>query len=146
MPTLHDPTYRTQVIQRVRALRPDAQRRFGKMSVDQMLWHTNGALEAALGQRDLTPRKFPIPRPLLKFLVMHLPWGKGAPTASELIPSGSYDFEAERARCIRLIDALAARSMDEQWADHPAFGRMSGRDVSRLQAKHLNHHLTQFGV
>jgi hypothetical protein len=146
MPMVHDSTHRTQLIDRVRALRPDSQRRFGKMSVDQMLWHVNGALEAALGQRDLTPRKFPIPRPLLKFLVMNLPWGKGAPTASELVPSGSYDFEAERAKCIRLIDALSAKSMNESWSDHPAFGRMSGRDVSRLQAKHLNHHLRQFGV
>jgi hypothetical protein len=26
------------------------------------------------------------------------------------------------------------------------FGKMSGREVSRLHAKHLDHHLRQFGV
>ena len=111
-----------------------------------MLWHVNGALANAIGQNDIPAAKIPIPRPILKFIVMKLPWGKGNPTAPAFVASGSYDFEGERARCIELIDALAAKSMEVPWTDHPAFGRMSGRDVSRLHAKHLNHHLTQFGV
>jgi hypothetical protein len=46
MPLLHD------------ALRPDSPRRWGRMSVGQML----------------------CPRPLMKFIVINLPWPKGAPT------------------------------------------------------------------
>ena len=34
----------------VEALRPDAARRWGKMSVSQMLWHVNEAMEGALGR------------------------------------------------------------------------------------------------
>lgn len=57
-----------------------------------------------------------------------------------------YDLESERSRCLQLIDELAARRLDDDWPPHPAFGRMTGPEVSRLHAKHLNHHLTQFGV
>ena len=146
MPMLHDSTFRSDVVKRLRSLGPDSQRRFGKMSVDQMLWHVNCALENAIGKRPIAAAKIPIPKPVLKFIVMNLPWGKGNPTAPELVATGRHDFEGERARCIELVEALASKPMDGSWSDHPAFGRMSGRDASRLHAKHLNHHLTQFGV
>jgi len=146
MAMLHDANYRSEVVKRVRALRPDSPRQWGKMSADQMLWHVNCALENALGQRNIPSAKIPIPRPVLKFMVMKLPWRKNNPTAPEFVASGNYNFEAERERCITLIDALAAKSTDAPWPEHPAFGRMSGRDVSFLHAKHLNHHLRQFGV
>ena len=55
-------------------------------------------------------------------------------------------YKAERSRCVRLINELTAKSIDSKWPHSPSLGRMSGSDVSRLQAKHLNHHLTQFGV
>ena len=57
-----------------------------------------------------------------------------------------YDFASERERCLRLIDDFAAKRIDEEWPSSPMLGRMSGTDVTRLHAKHLNHHLTQFGV
>ena len=56
------------------------------------------------------------------------------------------DFAAEQARCLRLIDKMAATDIDGEWPTHPMLGRVSGVDLSRLQAKHLDHHLTQFGV
>ena len=146
MPMLHDSTFRSDVVKRLRALRPDSPRQFGKMSVDQMLWHVNCALENAIGKRPIAPAKLPIPRPVLKFMVMNLPWRKGNPTAPEFVATANHDFESERAKCIQLVEALAATPMDAAWSDHPAFGKMSGRDVSRLHAKHLNHHLAQFGV
>lgn len=146
MPMLHDAAYRSDVVKRLRALRVDSPRRWGKMSPDQMLWHVNCALENAVGSRDIPAAKIPIPRPILKFIVMHLPWGKGAPTAPELVAAGNHDFEREREKCIGLVEQLASKPLDDSWNAHPAFGRMSGRDSSRLHAKHLNHHLTQFGV
>lgn len=146
MATLHDDAYRSEVVKRVRQLRPDSPRRWGKMSVDQMLWHINTGLASALGQIQVPPQKPPLPRALLKFVILNLPWPKGAPTLPTLVATGSYDFDAERARCLQLIDEFAAKKIDNEWPLHPTFGRISGRDVSRLHAKHLNHHLTQFGV
>jgi hypothetical protein len=55
-------------------------------------------------------------------------------------------FEAEKAKCLELIDRFSQRDM--AGADWPraAFGQISGREWSRLQAKHLNHHLKQFST
>jgi hypothetical protein len=146
MPTLHDKDYRVEIQKRLGGLRPDSQGRWGKMSVGQMLWHVNEALEAALGKISLPMEKSPLPRPIMKFIVIHLPWPKGAPTLPSWVATGHHDFEAERERCLRLIDELAARRLESNWPPSPVLGAMSGRDVTRLHAKHLNHHLTQFGV
>lgn len=146
MPTLHDPANRGSIVSRIRALRPDSERRWGKMTVDQMLWHVNEALAGALGKISLPPEKAPLPRPIMKFLVINLPWPKGAPTSAPYKARAAHDFEAERARCLRLIDELAAKPLESEWPDSPMLGRMTGRDHTRMQAKHLNHHLTQFGV
>jgi DinB superfamily len=146
MPTLHDDGYRSEIQKRLRALRPDSQRRWGKMSVEQMLWHINQALEGALGKISVPPQKSPLPRSIMKFLVLNLPWPKGAPTLPMFVATGEHDFETERGRCVQLIDEFAARRLEGEWPPNPVFGRVSGQDVTRLQTKHVNHHLTQFGV
>jgi len=146
MPKLHEAGYRSVIQQRIRKLRPDSERRWGKMSVGQMLWHVNEAMEAALGRVKLPLEKAPLPRPLLKFIVINIPWPKGARTLPQWVPEKEYDFAEERERCLRLIDDLAARRIEGEWPASPLLGRMSGSDVTRLHAKHLDHHLKQFGV
>ena len=146
MPRVHDPRYRAALLERVRALRPDSTRRWGKMSVGQMLWHVNEAMDAAVGRVQLPPAKSPLPRVLMKFLVINVPWPKGAPTLPNWVASKDYDFLTERDRCLKLIDELAARRIEDEWPFSPVLGRMSGDEVTRLHAKHLDHHLKQFGV
>jgi hypothetical protein len=144
---LHDPPHKAEILRRLKTLSPNAARRWGKMSVSQMLWHVNEAMEGALGRIQAEPMKVPLPRPLLKFLVLNFPWGKGAPTLKRWVPqSDNYDFASEQARCLRLVGELASKPLNDAWADSPTLGRMTGNEVSRLHAKHLNHHLTQFGV
>ena len=75
-----------------------------------------------------------------------IPWGRARHTLKRWIRSTTLRFRIERDRCCRLVDELASKPLDDAWPDSPTLGRMSGRDVSRLHAKHLNHHLTQFGA
>ena len=77
--SLHDAPYKADILRRLKSLRPDAARKWGKMSVAQMLWHVNEAMEAALGRIDFGVVKPPIPLPkrVLKFLVLNAPWGSG---------------------------------------------------------------------
>ena len=147
MALLHDPPHKAEILRRLKTLSPNAARRWGKMSVSQMLWHVNEAMEGALGRIQAEPMKVPLPRPLLKLLVLNFPWGKGAPTLKRWVPqSDNYDFASEQARCLRLVGELASKPLNDAWPDSPTLGRMTGNEVSRLHAKHLNHHLTQFGV
>ena len=143
---LHDEAYRTYITDRLQTLRHDTPRRWGKMSVDQMLWHVNGGMSMALGQIEVPARNPLLPRPVIRFVVLNLPWPKGVPAMPMFVASRSYDFESERARCLRLIDQLAAKPLGDNWPAHPLLGQVSGRDASRLQARHVDHHLKQFGV
>lgn len=147
MPMLHDAMFREAAKQRLRALRPDTTRRWGTMSVDQMLWHVNTALENALGRLPITPLRVPLPKFLLKFLVINVPWRKGkTPTMPELEAKRRYDFEEERTRLLRLIDEFAARPIDRPWQANATLGPLTGSEWSRLQGKHVDYHLQQFGV
>jgi hypothetical protein len=146
MPFLHDPRTRVALTQRLATLRPDAQRRWGKMSVDQMLHHVNLLLESALGRSSIEPVTFPLPAFVMKFLILNAPWPKGSPTAPEWIVGGRHDFEAERARSLALIDEVVAKPVAGQWPKHANFGDVGGTYYSRLNAKHLDHHLKQFSA
>lgn len=146
MASLHDAAVRQSMIQRIGRLQRDSPRRWGTMSVGQMLWHVNEAMAQAIGQIQIAPEKRLFPGFVMKLMVLNLPWPKGAPTTAAFVATEQHDFDRERARCLQLVEALAARPLDEEWPRNPVFGAISGRDASRLHAKHLNHHLTQFGV
>lgn len=147
MALLHDPVTRDAVKARVAALRPDSARRWGRMTVDQMLWHVNCGLENCLGRYHVEDIRLPLPHPIVKFLVLNLPWRKGkTPTAREFLAKEHYDFAAEKARLLRLIEEVTARPLDAAWPTSSFMGPMTGRDWSRMGAKHLDHHLSQFGV
>lgn len=147
MPMMHDNAFRESLGARLKSLRSDAERRWGKMTADQMVWHVGDGLEMALGTRPYTSGKFPpLPKGVLKFAVLNLPWPRGAPTLDGLVATKRYDFEAERARCLRLLDEIGKKDLQSAWPAHPAFGPVDGRFHSRLQAKHVDHHLKQFGA
>jgi hypothetical protein len=82
----------------------------------------------------------------MKFLVLNLPWPGGAPTLATLVAKQQYDFAYERQRCLQLIDKFISKRLDDEWPKNPIFGKVTGTDLSRLQIKHLDHHLRQFGV
>jgi DinB family protein len=147
MKMLHDPVHRAELEKRLAALRPDSPRKWGTMSVDQMLWHVNRTLQLQLGEITAPRERASLPRGVMKFLVLNLPWPKGTPTLAALVAKEKqYDFAQERQRCLELLDRFAGRRLDEEWPENPIFGKVSGADLSRLQAKHLDHHLRQFGV
>ena len=143
---LHDSNVLASVQARLNKLRPDSKPIWGRMTPDQMLWHLNQALGASLGRITAQMEPSPMPRPLFRFLVLNLPWPKNTPTNKEWVARERHDFETELARCRALVADFAARPLEQRPAEHPMFGNMSCRQQSRLHAKHLNHHLRQFGL
>ena len=70
------------------------------MSVDQMLCHVNRTLQLHLGEITAPRDRASLPRSAMKFLVLNLPWPKGAPTLAALVAKQQqYDFAPERQRC-----------------------------------------------
>ena len=147
MPMLHDVAFHEAAKARIKSLRVDAPRQWGKMNVDQMFWHLNIVLENALGRHPIKPANYPVPKGLMKFFVINVPWWKGkTPTAPEFVATQAYDLEAERSRLLKLIDEFVAKPIDGPWNDSPFAGPMSGEDWTRLQGKHVDYHLQQFGA
>lgn len=146
MNRLHDPPVRDGLRRRIGSLRPEAKGLWGRMTVDQMLWHVNMPLAECLGEYSVAPNPVPLPRAILRWLVLNVPWPKGAPTRPDLVATARHDFDAEKSRCLQLIDRVVARDLDASWPASGNFGAMSGKEWSRLHAKHLDHHLRQFGA
>ena len=117
------------------------------MSVDQMLWHVNEALATAIGEIQMPRQRSVMPPAFLRFVVLNVPWPKGAPTHPSYVAAGKRcDFETEKTRCLRLLEAFCRKGIDSSWPESPSFGRVSGRFQSRFQARHLDHHLRQFSA
>ena len=146
MPMLHDPAIRADLEKRLEKIRPDSPRQWGNMTVDQMLWHVNQFLAAAVGEGTLPVVKSSIPPALMRFFVIYLPWPKSAPTNKGAIAGERHDFAAEHARCKDLIAKFVSRPVDGEWPVDPSFGSASGKFASRLQARHLDHHFRQFSA
>lgn len=148
MPSIFDPAARTELTARMQRLTPECEPRWGKMNAAQVQKHLVGAAEMAIGRIQTAPRPGLLRNALVRWLVVHspLPWPKGAPTAPELIPGTASDFETGSPTLIKLIEEAAARGEAGPWAEHPAFGAMTGRDWGVMIWRHTDHHLRQFGL
>jgi hypothetical protein len=143
---LHDQTARQALLRRLDDLQPDSPRQWGTMRVDQMLSHVNNGLRMALGELPTVPRRALLPRSLFKWFALRIPIPRNSPTAAELRAPGRYEIERERLRLKELLEQMARRPLEVGWPAHPRFGPMNGREWSRLEHKHLDHHFRQFGI
>ena len=146
MKLLHNAGVRNEIRHRIEKLRPDSQRKWGRMTVDQMLWHVNIPLAESMGEYQTKPHTPPIPPALLRWLALNIPWPRGARTRPDLVAAKHYDFNQERLRLLDFIERFAHRDLNAVWPASANFGAMSGVHWSRLHAKHLDHHLKHFGV
>ena len=78
MPSMFDPTIRIRFQQRIATLTPDARRRWGRMTADQMVCHLADQLRVALGEIPTQPIPGLTRYPLVKqFVIDVMPWPKG---------------------------------------------------------------------
>ncbi len=139
-----------ELTQRIRALRPDTQPVWGKMNVGQMLAHCCVGYEMALDGTH--PRAGRIARFFLKTFVKpgvvgEKPYPKNAPTAPAFRIVDQRDFERERDRLIDYVERTAELGGDHfDGLESPSFGPLTRQEWNNLFYKHLDHHLTQFGV
>ena len=151
MKNLFDATVANQVKMRLGGLKPESERRWGKMTAAQMLAHCSVSMQWAVG--EVVPEQRALPARLLGRLVKPLvfrneaPLRKNAPTAKSLLVADGRDWAEERERLLGLIDKFAAGGA-AGCTKHPHsfFGKMTPEEWAILLYKHLDHHLRQFGV
>lgn len=138
------------VIDRINQLTATTQPKWGKMSVDQMLTHCNVTYEMVYDNKHPKPNVFM--RFILKLLVKgkvvsEEPYQQNGQTAPQFIVKGDKDFEAEKSRLINYI--RKTQELGEGYFDGKeshSFGVLNIIEWNNMFYKHLNHHLTQFGV
>ena len=136
-----------ELLQRLRQIRPESGRQWGKMTAHQMVCHLTESLKMALGELPVTPKNLPLRYPPLKQLIIFVaPFPKNAPTAPELVITATpNEWARDVSTLTALMDRFAARGQAGPWTDHPAFGRLSPRAWGVLVYRHMDHHLRQFG-
>ena len=138
-----------QIRQRIQALAPDQPRKWGKMTLDQMLAHCSMQLKHGLGQETPIPVEGPFyfrTWPAIKFALYYMPWKPGLPTASTMnMVKQGVEPESLEAEKKQLIDLLEQVQSNRDLGPHPLFGPLNEKDWGRLIWKHLDHHLRQFG-
>ena len=145
--TLLDPSTRAQLTERVRALESEAQPLWGRMDLVAMLNHLNLSFQAASGElrlkRALIGRLFGGVAKRL-FLAGGRDFTRNSPTDPGLLRQGG-SHEAARTELLQRIEAFAQPG---GISDHPHafFGPLTPDEWGVLMAKHLDHHLRQFGA
>lgn len=146
--SIFDAQDRHSIDNRLARLDPDARPRFGRMSPREMVCHMTDAVEVAIGAAPSKIIPSALANPLLRRIaIYYMPWPKGkVKTAPEMLKTRPASWAADLARLRGLLQAAAERGPDAEWAVHPAFGNISGKDYGVLLYRHFNHHLVQFGV
>lgn len=140
-----------QYIDRINLLTPEAQQKWGKMNAEQVLAHLNVAYSMVF-----EPEKHKKPSFIAKFLLSNfvkpkltneLPYKQNLPTSPAFIISDERNFEEEKKKLIGNIQRVQQLGrIAFEGKEHLNFGKISAQGWNNMFAKHLNHHLEQFGV
>jgi hypothetical protein len=143
---------RDEILRRLRKVRPDSARRWGRMSAHQMICHLSDSFLAVTGRKAVTPATGVLQRTVVKWIALYLPvrWPPGIPTRPEIDQevggTRPADFAADVAQLEGLIAFVTSRATPPGWQTHPMFGAMSEAAWLRWAYLHMDHHLRQFGA
>ena len=150
LPNIFSEKVSADLISRLNKLSSRNTPNWGIMSVDQMLAHCNVTYE--MTYEDIHPKpniflKFIMKKLVKNKVVSEVPYGKSGKTAPQFIITGIKNFENEKARLISYIQQtveLGENHFDGK--ESHSFGNLTKKEWSNMFYKHLDHHLTQFGV
>lgn len=151
LPNIFTQPVADEIIGRINQLSPQSTPQWGKMNVGQMLAHCSVSYEMAFENKHPKPN-FILGFILKTFLKKGLtdettPYKKNSSTAPAFVMKEEKNFETEKKR---LIDYLKKSvELGEAYFDGKeslSFGKMTVAEWNNLFYKHIDHHLTQFGV
>lgn len=139
-----------EIIHRIQKLNADSRALWGKMDVAQMLAHCNVTYEMAY--ENVHPKPNALMRFILKLFVKNKVVGentypKNNPTAPQFVIKGEKNFETEKKRLISYLQKTQQLGENHfEGKESHSFGPLNKTEWNNMFYKHLDHHLTQFGV
>jgi len=152
MKTLARQGDRAEILQRLRAVRPESTARWGRMSAHQMVCHLADSMRMLTGEKPVSRASSLLQQTIVKWIALYAPlqWPPGIPTRpeidQELGGTKPADFAADVAQFESLLQQVLTSPMSLDGQLHPIFGRMSEAAWLRWAYVHTDHHLRQFGA
>jgi hypothetical protein len=147
---LIDPHDKAEILARLRAVRPDAVRRWGRMTAGQMICHLTDSFLGMMGEKQAVIPRFSFWR-LTKWVALYGPgqWPHGVKTRPEFEQgiggTPPAQFEVDLSALLATIERFTQSPRLFEFRPHPMFGRMTDREWMRWAYLHCDHHLRQFG-
>jgi Protein of unknown function (DUF1569) len=136
-----------EITSRLIQLNKDSKPVWGKMNAGQMLNHCQMPLNIILEKEDYGVKpNWLINLLFKKSMYSDKLWRKNMPTAPGFKITDAKDFDKEKITIVSLLNELNAQRDRNDWQPHPAFGKLTKDEWGKMQYKHLDHHLRQFGV
>lgn len=150
LPNIFTKPVTDEIIQRINKLSPESKPLWGKMNSSQMLAHCCVSYEMIYD--NIHPKPNPFLKLILKVLVKNKvtgesPYQHNSRTAPQFIITDAKDFEKEKKRLIDYI--IKTQQLGEDYFDNKesnSFGALNKSEWNNMLYKHLDHHLSQFGV
>lgn len=150
MKNIFEKSITDEVISRINLLTAESNPQWGKMSVDQMVAHCNVTYELVYDNKHVKPKGFK--KLLIKAFVKNAvvsekPFKRNGMTAPEFLISDEKEFQKEKERLIDYINKtqeLGGKHFENK--ESHSFGKLTSIEWNNMFYKHLDHHLTQFGV
>ena len=150
MQSLFDQNAHQEILARIDKLTDDSQPTWGSMDVTQMVKHCQMPLLVANGEMELSEDigflkkiAFRLYKPIM---YNDKPWPKNVTTPKAFKVTEKHVFEIEKNQLKNIINDFNTKAFNIRWPKHPYFGNFKTDQWGRMQYKHLDHHLRQFGV
>jgi len=139
-----------KVIHRINLLKPATEAQWGKMNVSQMLAHNNVMYEMLYEEKHAKPNflmKLVLKAFVKPIVVSEKPYKHNSKTAPAFMINEPRNFQVEKNRLVAYIEKTQQLGEDAfESKDSLSFGPLSKEEWNNMFYKHLDHHLTQFGV
>lgn len=151
MKNIHNKADYEEVISRIAALKKDSQRRWGIMTVEQMLAHCSDQIRLATGEKQPHEKPSFINRNIAKYLGLWLPRIPFKNMKDPVDMNQKYygtpctDIETEKENITCLLNTVRNFPEQKELNPHPMFGDLNRTQWGRFMYVHIDHHLRQFG-
>lgn len=140
-----------EILERIRVIRPNSSRQWGRMTPHQMVCHLCDSFKFTLGEKENSSVSNLLTRTVVKWIALYAPlqWPHGAKTMPEMDQeiggTPPVEFEQDRLSLLTLIERFTTLTDGTLPPPHPYFGDMSAFEWMRWGYLHCDHHLRQFG-
>jgi hypothetical protein len=150
MKSLFETESYNEVKNRINAIPEGSAPQWGKMNAGQMFKHCQTPFDIIDGTVEFNVKvgffKKLIFSMMKSMMYNDKLWKQSVPTPKEFVIDYEVDPAQEREKLLSKVHRFHQRKDQEQWDPHPVFGKFKKDQWGKMNYKHLDHHLRQFGV